>query len=92
MTQVTLKFTGEVWSRVNTYQMGFAFEGRNLGDLLNAFFVQHRVRDLLLDEHDKIIPWSRVIVNGKFSETMGDLAIPIHNGDEVVLVRPFVLM
>ena len=92
MVSVTLKFTGDVWARMKCYRLDFAFDGQNLGDLLKALFAQYHLRDLILDEHDNIMPWSRVVVNGRFSETMGDLAIPIHDGDEIVLIRPFLLM
>ncbi len=68
MTEVTLKFTGHVWSRMKTHRMNFAFEGTTLGELLKALFKQYNLQDLVLDANDRIIPWSRVIVNGRFSE------------------------
>lgn len=92
MTQVTLKFTGEVWSRMKTYRMNFAFEGTSLRDLLKALFRQYNLRDLMLDENDHIIPWSRVLVNGRFSEFIGDLGAPVGTGDEIVLIRPYLVM
>jgi molybdopterin converting factor small subunit len=92
MTQVELKFTGEVWARMKAYHMNFSFEGRNVGDLLTALFKQYELRDLVLDENDRIIPWSRIIVNGRFSEFIGDLSAPVKTGDEVVLVRPFLMV
>lgn len=93
MTQVTLKFTGEVWSRMKTYRMNFVFDGTCLADLLKALFKQYNLRDLMLDENDRIIPWSRVIVNGRFSEFLeGGLKTPVESGDEIVLIRPYLVM
>lgn len=92
MTQVTLKFTGDVWSRMKTFHMTFAFEGKTLREMLKALFQQYNVRDLVLDENDRIIPWSRIIVNGRFSEFAGDLNAPLHTGDEVTLIHPFFVM
>ncbi len=91
-TQVLLKFTGHVWSRMKTARMEFAFAGKTLGDLLEALFVQHNLRDLVLDDQDSIIPWSRIIVNGRFSEFLGNLNAPIQSGDEIVIVRPYLVM
>ncbi len=92
MTQVTLTFTGDVWSRMKTFRMTFAFEGMTLRDLLKALFQQYDLRDLVLDEDDRIIPWSRVIVNGRFSEFVGDLSAPVQTGDEVTIIHPFFVM
>ena len=92
MKYVTLKFTGDIWVRMKTYCMDFAFEGTTLGDLLDALFKQYNLRDLVLDVDNRIIPYSRVIVDGHFSEFVGDLTACIKDGDEVVLIRPFLVM
>jgi molybdopterin converting factor small subunit len=92
MTDVTLKFTGDLWSRMKTFRMDYAFEGTTLRDLLKALCQQYNIRDLMLDENDRIIPWSRVIVNGRFAEFHGDLGIPVGTGDEVVLIHPYLVM
>ncbi len=91
MTEVTLKFTGHVRARMKADRLDFAFEGTTLGDLLKALFAQCNLRDLVLDENDKIIPWSRVLVNGRFSEFLGDLRAPVQGGDEIVIIRPYVV-
>jgi len=88
MTRVTLKFTGEVWARTQIYTMEFAFEGATLGDLLNALFARYTLRDVVLDEHDRFVFRSGVLINGRSAKWLGELRAPIHDGDEVIVMRP----
>jgi molybdopterin converting factor small subunit len=92
MTRVTLKFTGDVWSRLGTYRIDFTFAGQTLGELLRAFFVEYPVRDLILDEQDRVIPYSRIIVDGHFLQVTGDMNLAIQDGSEVVLIHPFLML
>jgi len=91
MTGVRLKFTGDVRTRMGTDRMDFAFEGTTLGELLEALFARHELRDLILDEAGSIRPWSRVVVNGRFSYLVGDMDAPVQDGDMIVLMRPYVV-
>lgn len=61
MTEVTLKFTGEVWARMHTYEMEFAFEGTMLADLLKALFAQYDLRELVVDGEDQFVPRSGIL-------------------------------
>ncbi len=90
MTQVTLKFTGEVWARMHNYRMDFRFEGASLADLLTALFAQYDLRDLVVDGDGQFIPRSGVLVNGRSAKFLGTLAAPIRDGDEVIIMRPSV--
>jgi molybdopterin synthase sulfur carrier subunit len=90
LTHVTLKFTGNVRGRMGCDRMEFAFAGHTLGDLLNDLFAQYDLRDLILEE-GKVRPWARVAVNGRFSYLLGDMEVPIHDGDMVVLMHPYVV-
>ncbi len=89
MANVTLKFTGNVHTRVGAYQMDFSFEGTRLRELLNAVFARHNLRDLLLDESGNLKPYARVLVNGRFSELLQGLDTPVRDGDTVVLIHPY---
>jgi len=91
VTQVKLKFTGDVRSRMKADRMDFAFEGNTLGELLEALFATHNLRDLILNETGNIKPWARVAVNGRFSYTVGDMSAPIQEGDLVALLHPYVV-
>lgn len=88
MTEITLKFTGEMWARGGIYQTAFEFEGATLGDLLQTIFARYNVRDLVLDAHDQFIFRSGVLVNGRSAKYLGGLSAPIRDGDEVILMRP----
>ncbi len=90
MTQVTLKFTGDVWARMHNYTMDFRFEGASLADLLTALFAQYDLRDLVVDGDGQFIPRSGVLVNGRSAKFLGTLAAPIRDGDEVIIMRPSV--
>jgi molybdopterin converting factor small subunit len=88
MTQVMVKFTGEVWDRMGTGHVDFAFEGATLGALLDCLLTRYNLRDLLFDENGKIRFRSRITVNGRFSDTLGGMETPVHDGDTIVLMRP----
>jgi molybdopterin synthase sulfur carrier subunit len=91
LTKVTLKFTGNVRTRMGVSRMEFSFEGSRLGDLFESLFAHHDLRDLILDEKGNILPYTRVAVNGRFSYLIGDLDAPIQEGDLVVLMKPYVV-
>ncbi len=86
---MTLKFTGLVRTRMGFDRMTFSFEGNKLGDLLDALFGQHNLRDLMLGEDGNILPYSRVVVNGRFSYVVGNFDAPVENGDMIVFIRPY---
>ncbi len=88
MTQVTLKFTGELWERTKIYQTEFGFEGATLADLLRTLFARYNLRDLVLDGNDQFVFRSGVLVNGRSAKYLGGLATPIATGDEVIVMRP----
>ena len=87
-TQVTLKFTGEFWTRAGTGSVDFSFEGNSLRDLLRAAFTQYAVREILLQDNDQFVFRSGVMVNGRSAKWLGGLSAPIRDGDEVILMRP----
>ncbi len=90
LTHVTLKFTGNVRERMGRDRMEFVFAGHTLGALLTDLFAQYDLRDLILEE-GKVRPWARVVVNGRFSYLVGNMEAPIHDGDMVVLMHPYVV-
>ncbi len=91
LTRVTLKFTGNVRGRMGRDRMEFAFTGHTLGALLDDLLAQYDLRDLILNEEGEVRPWARVVVNGRFSYLIGDMDAPIHDGDLVVLMHPYVV-
>ncbi|MCP4421742.1 MAG: MoaD/ThiS family protein [Chloroflexi bacterium] len=88
-TQVNLKFTGHVRTRMGMDRMEFDFKGNKLNDLLQTLFAQHDLQDLILDENGDVQAWSRVVINGRFSYLVGDMDAPIQDGDMIVLIRPY---
>ncbi len=89
MTNVTLKFTGNVHARIGAFRMDFSFEGTKLRDLVNDVVARYDVRDLLLDESGDIKPYARVLVNGRFTEVLEGMDTPVHSGDTIVLIHPY---
>ncbi len=89
MAQVTLKFTGNVHTRMGAFGLDYSFEGSRLGDLLNSVTASYNVRDLLLDDRGRIKPHARVLVNGRFAEVLQGLDTPVRDGDTIVLIHPY---
>ena len=91
MTVVNVKFTGHIRSRIGIDQLDFVVDGSTLGDVLEALFNEYKIQDLILDDDGNILPYSRVVVNGRFSYLVGDMDAPIEDGDSIVLIRPYVV-
>ena len=91
MTEVGLKFTGDVRTCMGADRMDFTFEGATLGELLEALFSRYDLRRLILDQDGHVRPYSRLLVNGRFSYLLGDLEAPIRDGDLIVFARPYVV-
>lgn len=91
MIYVQLKFTGLVRSRLGLDSMEFEFEGSTLADLLAAFFNEYDIKDLLIDDSGAILPYSRVVINGRFSYLVGDMDAPIYEDDKIAFIRPYVV-
>lgn len=91
MTDVLLKFTGDVRKRLKSNQMDYDFDGDTLGTLLGSLFEEYELRDLILDESGDIRPYSRVAINGRFSYLVGDMEAPVRQGDVITLIRPYVV-
>lgn len=82
MTHITLKFTGEMWSRTGIGSTQLAFEGATLNELLRAVFRRFAVRDLTLDENDQFVFRSGILINGRSAKFVGGLAAPIEVRNE----------
>jgi molybdopterin converting factor small subunit len=91
MTDVLLKFTGNVRKRLKTNQMDYDFDGDTLDTLLESLFEEYELRDLILDESGGIRSYSRVAINGRFSYLVGNMEAPIKEGDVITLIRPYVV-
>ena len=90
MTHITLKFIGEFWGRVGFGHADFEFEGSSVREFLPALTQAYNVADLLLDPGGlSTKPSSRLVINGRFFELVGDLDAPIRDGDVVTLMRPY---
>jgi molybdopterin converting factor small subunit len=42
----------------------------------------------VLDERDRFIFRSGILINGRSAKWLGGLSASIHNGDEVIIMRP----
>ena len=89
MTEVNLKFTADMRARVGVDSMVFSFEGSKLGDLLEALCARYEIRDLLIDDSGNVLPYSRIVVNGRFSYLLEDMETSLEDGDLIVLIRPY---
>ncbi len=89
LTHVTLKFAGEVWTRMQMGHLDFAFEGQTLGELLQCLVSRYPLRDLIFDAYGQLDRRFRVILNGRFSYLVGGMDAPVHEGDMVVVMGPY---
>ena len=84
LTRVTLRFTSDFRARVEQNEVEFAFNGNTLRALMKALVDQFDIADLLTAGED-LRPYVRVVINGRFSYTVGGTEAEIPDGASVVL-------
>ncbi len=90
MRHVELKFTSHFRARVGKSKVHFAFEGRTLREFIPAVLRRFDLADLLM-EGDELRPYVRVVINGRFSYTVGGWEAEIPDGSTVVLIHSYVV-
>ena len=89
MTRIHLQFTGEFWGRVGFGHSDFEFEGSTAREFLRAVTRAYRIADILYNPDGlSTRKFSRLVINGRFSELVGGPDAPIRDGDVVTLMRP----
>jgi len=84
LTRVTLRFTTDFRARVEQNEVEFAYRGNTLRDLMKAIADQFDVADLLT-AGEELRSYVQVVINGRFSYTVGGLEAEIPDGASVVL-------
>lgn len=84
LTRVTLRFTTDFRARLGEYEVEFAYKGNTLRALLEAMVEEFDIADLLI-AGDELMPYVQVVINGRFSYTIGGLEAHIPDGASVVL-------
>ena len=84
LTQITLKFAGDLHRRVGISQTEFVFKGNALGELIPAVIKEYELSDLLMaGEAPK--PYLQMVINGRLWYTVGGWEAQITDGATVVL-------
>ena len=84
LTRVALRFTTDLRARVGQNEVEFAYKGNTLRELMKAIADQFDVADLLI-AGEELRPYVQVVINGRFSYTVGGLEAEIPDGASVVL-------
>jgi molybdopterin synthase sulfur carrier subunit len=90
LTNVTLKFTSHFRARVGKSNTDFAFRGNTLRQFIPALLEQFDIADLLMDGGEQKTHM-RVVIDGRFSYTVGGWEAQISNGATVVLIHSYVV-
>jgi len=84
LTRVTLRFTTDFRARVEQNEVEFAYKGNTLRALIRAIVDQFDIADLLT-AGEELRPYVQVVINGRFSYTIGGLQAEIPDRASVVL-------
>lgn len=85
LTRVSLRFTTDLRTRLEQRRVEFTYEGKTVREFLNAVSKQFDVSDLLMAGEEPL-PFVQVIINGRFSYTVGGLDARIPDGATVTLI------
>ncbi len=80
--KVIVRFAGDLLSRVGTFHHELDFEGDTLRDLIPAVVERFDLEDLLMNEGG-IRPYVQIVIDGRFSYTVGGLDAAIRDGATV---------
>lgn len=89
-TKVSLKLTSHFRARTGTSNTEFAFMGNTLREFIPALLEQFDIADMLM-EGDELKSHVRVVINGRFSYTVGGWDAHIPDGAMVVLLHSYVV-
>jgi molybdopterin synthase sulfur carrier subunit len=85
LTNVTVKFTAQFRARVGIVQTEFRFNGSTLQQFIPALLQEFEIADLLMS-NGELKPYTRVVIDGRFSDLIGGWDAPIQDGSMVVLL------
>jgi molybdopterin synthase sulfur carrier subunit len=85
-TQVTLKFGGELFTRMNGQTLQFEFKGSRLRELIPALAKEYDLHDLLMDG-DIPKPYLQMMINGRLWYAVGGWDAVIESGSMVALFQ-----
>jgi len=84
LTQITLKFAGDLHGRVGKSQTEFIFKGNTLCELVPAVIKEYELSDLLMAD-DAPKPYLQIVINGRLWYTVGGWEAQIPDRATVVL-------
>ena len=85
-TRVTLKFGGELFTRMGGGNFHFEFQGDRLRELIRALAEEHDLYDLLMDD-DRPKPYLQMMINGRLWYAVGGWDAIIEAGDTVAIFQ-----
>jgi MoaD family protein len=83
---VTLKFGGELFTRMRGQTIQFNFEGSTLRELISALAEEHDLSDLLMDGNTPK-PYLQMMINGRLWYAVGGWDAVIETGSTVALFQ-----
>lgn len=63
-------------------------EGTTIGQLLDKICEIYRLRELLFDENNVLLPHNQIMINGRNMKFLEGLETILNNGDEIALFPP----
>lgn len=85
-TRVTLKFGGELFTRMKGQTLHFEFKGNTLRELIEALAQDYDLEDLLMDGQ-KPKPYLQMMINGRLWYAVGGWDVILESGDTVAIFQ-----
>ena len=83
---VTLKFGGELFTRMKGQTLKFEFDGNRLRELVSSLAEEYDLADLLMDG-DTPKPYLQMMINGRLWYAVGGWDAVIENGDTIAIFQ-----
>jgi molybdopterin synthase sulfur carrier subunit len=84
--RVTLKFGGELFTRMKGQTVHFKFGGSTLRELISALAQEYDLADLLMDG-DTPKPYLQMMINGRLWYAVGGWDVILESGDTVAIFQ-----
>jgi len=89
MVRIIVKFMSIARQRAGTGRIEIIASVPKLRVVLGDIAEKFRIRDIIFTETGEVMPWARVLVNGRSQEFVGGLDLELREGDTLALVYPY---
>jgi len=89
LVKLIVKFMGIPRERTKTGRIEFNSSCGNLRGVLKEITEFYNLADVMLTENGDVMPYARILVNGRSFQFVGGIDAELHEGDAIALIYPW---